>query len=287
VEVDLKGVMLGGEATVRTLPLGTQLASSEAVVSLMFGASAQFHAEVATLTAIGRCYGPERATLFTLFHQPPTAPFTFIEPPGWHIGAESQDDLSLDNAGGTASATFDLWGPYVPGVNISQPINTPADAIKYWFAKLGFQAPRALSATMVGGSVEYMEFTATLNGKPVHGLIYMDVSTSSNSTAGVFRLALADSAVWNSLNGALVEMAGSIEHDFAQDLEEIQAVNRQWQDFSGQVADFDDTLNDQQLVQDPSTGQLYEAPYSSYGDGPQGPGYYGPDGQLLSLVQRP
>jgi hypothetical protein len=101
-----------------------------------------------------------------------------------------------------------------------------------------------------------MEFTATLNGKPVHGLIYMDVSTSSNSTAGVFRLALADSAVWNSLNGALVEMAGSIEHDFAQDLEQIQAVNRQWQDFSGQVADFDDTLNDQQLVQDPSTGQL-------------------------------
>jgi hypothetical protein len=120
----------------------------------MFGARAQFHAEAATLTAIGRCYGPERATLFKLFHQPPTAPFTFIEPPGWHIGAEGQDDLSLDNAGNTASATFDLWGPFVPGVNISQPIDTPADAISYWLAKLGFQAPRVLSATMVGGSVE-------------------------------------------------------------------------------------------------------------------------------------
>ena len=83
-------------------------------------------------------------------------------------------------------------------------------------------------------------------------------------------------------------MAGSIQHDFRQDLQEIQAVNRQWQDFSGQVANFDDTLNDQQLVQDPSTGQLYEAPYSSYlSTGPQGPGYYLPDGQELNPVERP
>jgi len=237
-------------------------------------------------SAIGRCYRPERATLFELFHQPPVAPFTFIEPPGWHIGAEGQDDLSLDNAGNTASATFDLWGPFVAGVNISQPINTPAEAINYWFGKLGFQAPRVLSATTVGGSEEYMEFTASLKGTRVHGLMYMDVSVGGGSTAGVFRLALADNPLWNSLNGALIEMAGSIQHDFTQDLQEIQAVNRQWQDFSGQVADFDDTLNNQQLVQDPSTGKLYEAPYSSYSDGPQGPGYYGPNGQLLNPVQR-
>ena len=132
-----------------------------------------------------------------------------------------------------------------------------------------------------------MEFTATLSGTPVHGLIYMEVSTGDGSTAGVFRLALADSALWNSLNGALIEMAGSVQHDFSQDLQEIQNVNRQWQDFSGQVADFDDTLNNQQLVQDPSTGQLYEAPYSSYVvDGPDGPGYYLPNGQRLNPVQR-
>jgi len=287
VRAEVGGVKLGGEATVSVLPLGTQLASSEAVVSLVFGPTAQFPAEAATLTAIGRCYGPEKATLFELYHQPPVAPFTFIEPPGWHIGAEGQDDLSLDNAAGTASATFDLWGPFVEGVNISQPISTPADAINYWFSKLGLQAPQVLSATTVGGSEEYMEFTATLNGSPVHGLMYMEVSSGAGSTAGVFRLALAGSALWNSLNGALIEMAGSVQHDFTQDLQEIQNVNRQWQDFSGQVADFDDTLNNQQLVQDPSTGQLYEAPYSSYVvDGPNGPGYYLPNGQRLNPVQR-
>ena len=220
-----------------------------------------------------------------MFQQPPAAPFTFIEPPGWHIGAEGQDDLSLDNAANTASATFDLWGPFVAGVNISQPINTPSEAITYWFGKLGFQAPRVLSATTVGGSEEYMEFTATLNGTPVHGLMYMETSTDGGSTAGVFRLALADSPLWDSLNGALIEMAGSIQHDFTQDLQEIQAVNRQWQDFSGQVANFDDTLNNQQLVQDPSTGQLYEAPYSSYPMGRKGP-VTTRDGQLLNPVER-
>ena len=288
VEAEVRGVRLGGEASVRALSLPTQLASSEALVSFAYGPRAQFASEAPTLDAVGRCYGPERATLFGVFHQPPVAPFTFIEPPGWHIGAEGQDDLSLDNAANTASATFDLWGPFVQGVNVSQPVSTPSEAITYWFGKLGFQAPQVLSAIAAGPSQEYMEFTATLNGKAVHGLIYMETSTDGGSTAGVFRLALADRPLWDSLNGALIEMAGSIQHDFTQDLQEIQAVNRQWQDFSGQVANFDDTLNNQQLVQDPSTGKLYEAPYASYlPSGPQGPGYYLPDGQRLSPVERP
>jgi hypothetical protein len=115
----------------------------------------------------------------------------------------------------------------------------------------------------------------------------MDVSASGQSTAGVFRLALSAAGSWDSLNGALIQMAGSIQHNFDQDIADIQQVNRQWQDFSGQVADFDDTLNDQQLVQDPNTGRLYEAPYSSYREGAQGWGYYGPQDQLLNPVQRP
>jgi hypothetical protein len=35
-----------------------------------------------------------------------------------------------------------------------------------------------------------------------------------------------------------------------------------FEDFRGQVEDLDDVLNNQQLVQDPPTGKLYEAPYS-------------------------
>jgi hypothetical protein len=112
------------------------------------------------------------------------------------------------------------------------------------------------------------------------------LSSAGQSAAGVFRLALAVTGLWDSLNGALVEMAGSIQHDFTQDITDIQEVNRQWQNFSGQVADFDDTLNNQQLVQDPNTGKFYEAPYTSYREGSQGWGYYGPQDQLLNPVQR-
>ena len=85
----------------------------------------------------------------------------------------------------------------------------------------------------------------------------------------------------------MVQIAGSIQHDFTQDLQELQRVNQQWQDFSGQVADFDDTLNQQQLVRDPTTGIYYEAPYSSYDpNGPGGPGYYLPNGDSLQPVTR-
>ena len=219
--------------------------------------------------AVGGCYGAERGALFSVFQG---NPFTFIMPPGWHVGPEGQDYMELENSGNTASATYELWGPFVQGVNVSQPLNTPAQAISFWFGKFGFQGVHLLSAITAAADLEYSEFTATLSGKAVHGLIYMNISTSGQTTAGVFRLALAAAGLWNPVNGALIQMVGSIQHNFSQDLKEIQAVNRQWQDFSGQIANFDDTLNNQQLVQDPTTGKFYEAPYSSYiTDGPGGP----------------
>ncbi len=284
VTAEAGGAKLSGQASVSVLPLGTQLASREALVSLAYAPTTQLSGDAPSLSAIGRCYGAERAALFSVFKG---SPFTFIMPPGWHVGVEGQDDLELENTSNTASATYELWGPFVQGVNVSQPLSTPAEAINFWFGRIGFQGADILSATTVGQDQEYAEFTATLSGKPVRGLMYMNISTSGETTAGVFRLALADSNLWDPLNGALIEMSGSIQHDFTQDLEEIQAVNRQWQDFSGQVANFDDTLNNQQLVQDPSTGQFYEAPYSSYiVDGQDGAGYYLPNGQRLNEVER-
>ena len=195
---------------------------------------------------------------------------------------------SSENSGNTASATYELWGPFVQGVNVSQPLSTPAQAISFWFGKFGFQGVHVLSAITAGADLEYSEFTATLAGKAVHGLMYMNISTSGQTTEGVFRMALAAGGLWNPLNGALIQMVGSIQHNFTGDLQEIQAVNRQWQDFSGQVANFDDTLNNQQLVQDPTTGKFYEAPYSNYIiDGRDGPGYYLPNDQRLNPVERP
>jgi len=113
-------------------------------------------------------------------------------------------------------------------------------------------------------------------------------NTFTSGTYGAMRLATAPTALWNSLNGGMIQMMGAIQHNFSQDLQSLQALNHQWQDFSGQVANFDDTLNSQQLVKDPSTGGYYEAPYSSYiVDGPDGPGYYLPNGQRLNPVEQP
>jgi hypothetical protein len=85
----------------------------------------------------------------------------------------------------------------------------------------------------------------------------------------------------------MIQMAGAIQHDFTQDLQQLQQVMHQFQNFSGQVEDFDDVLNNQQLVQDPSTGKLYEAPYAAYTvDEPGGPGYYLPNGHRLKEIQR-
>ena len=112
-------------------------------------------------------------------------------------------------------------------------------------------------------------------------------TTIGTTTSGVEHIGLATTNLWDSVNGGLIEMMGFIQHSFVQDLETIQAVNQQWQDFSGQVANFDDTLNSQQLVQDPSTGGYYEAPYSSWDpNGPNGPGYYLPNGQELDPMPK-
>ena len=121
-----------------------------------------------------------------------------------------------------------------------------------------------------------------------HGLIYATTSVGGGVTSGVVRIALSSAEQWNSLNSGMIQMAGAIQHDFTQDLQQLQQVMQQFQDFSGQVQNFDDVLNNQQLVQDPTTGKYYEAPYSSYTvDGAAGPGYYLPNGQRLNEIQRP
>ena len=103
----------------------------------------------------------------------------------------------------------------------------------------------------------------------------MQGTTSSFDTSGVVRWAYARAYLWNSLSGALLQIAGGIQHHFTQDLQEIARLSQEWQNFGHQVAGFDDALNGVDLVRDPSTGKTYEAPYASYQQsGPAGPGYY-------------
>lgn len=275
---------LRGGATVMVLPLRTQLASQEAVFFAYWAPTASLSANAGLLTAIGRCYGPERADLFQVFQD---QVFTYIMPPRWTVLDEGQDDIDL--RGPQASrVSYVLYG-ILPGNGVS----SPQTAITYIFGKLGITVTGVLSTEVFSNrdayqAEEYLEFTAQWAGVAVHGLVFVGTDTSTSGTYGAMRLATAPTALWSSLNGGMIQMMGAIQHNFTQDLQSLQALNHQWQDFSGQVANFDDTLNSQQLVQDPSTGGYYEAPYSSYiVDGPDGPGYYLPNGQRLNPVERP
>jgi hypothetical protein len=243
-----------------------------------------FATESPTLSAVVGCYGPEAGSLFQVYQD---QAFTYTLPTGWTVDQESQDQLVLGDGQGDV-LTYEL----VAG-SPSQ-FTTPQSLASLILSMDGVASVStvwdASSPAQAGGDAGYeQEFTGTWNGQPVHGLIYAASQTSSDFSTGYYRLVIAKAASWNSLNGAMVNMVGSIQHDFTQDLEEINQLNQQWQNFSGQVANFDDTLNNQQLVQNPTTGKLYEAPYSTYSDGPQGPGYYlstSSGEQLLNQVER-
>jgi hypothetical protein len=76
----------------------------------------------------------------------------------------------------------------------------------------------------------------------------------------------------------------TIQHEFTQDLQELEQLSLEWEQFDLNVQGFDDALTGIVLVKDPATGQVYEASYDSYTDGSDGPGYYGPNGQPLTVV---
>jgi hypothetical protein len=274
-----------GEATLAVLPLHTQLSSAELVFLAYFSPASNFTAASGMLSSIAHCYGSESASLFRVFQD---QVFTYIMPTGWTVFDEETNGIDLHGPAGE-----DVSYTLLAGVSASE-VDSPQSMINFYLSKLNFQSVDSLWSTSTpsetnanGGtsSLGYEEFTANLGGA-VHGLIYANISTGGGVTSGVVRLALTSASEWNAENSGVIQMAGAVQHKFTQDLEQLAQANRQFQEFSGQVADFDDTLNSQQLVQDPSTGTYYEAPYSSYVvDGPDGPGYY--DGQQrLNPVQQ-
>ena len=289
------GTVLAGRARVLVLPMRTAVTTKVGVAVAYWAPQAQLSAAMPTLAEIGSCYQPERAALFQLFRN--VGPFTFTMPSGWKVSGLNQDYIQLSGFGTGAGVDYELWGPFEQGVNATQPITSAGSAINYLFNLYRIKITRVLASYVLpeqtqptGGvqATEYMEFLGTLNGKTTHGFVNMVASINGPSASGVIRLGLATPALWDSVNGGLLQMMGSIQHNFSGDLQQIAQINRQWQDFSGQVSDFDDVLNSQQLVQDPSNGSLYEAPYSSWDpNGPSGPGYYLPSGQVLNPVQRP
>jgi hypothetical protein len=274
-------VAIAGAASVSFVSAPGAHGSQIGVVSGYWAPASRLGAERAMLASIGACYGPEPATLFRFYKD---QAFGYTLPLGWTKGTESSDLLFLDD-GPNASASYLFVGPYTA----SEGVTDGESLMRYVFGRLGLAIDRVLSTvsapnqTTATGATQ-QEFIAAFLGhlkakgggsKPLHGVVRVISSTTGGVTSGVLRIALATPALWNSLNGALIWAMYGIEHDFTQDLAAIQQAQEQLAGFSRQVAGFDQVLNGTDLVQDPSTGIQYEAPYSAWqNNGPNGAGYY-------------
>jgi len=265
-----------GEALVVVLPEVTAHGSLVVALLASWAPASSFAGERATLAAIGACYGPQPGTLYQVMKD---QVFTYAIPVGWTVTSEGQDSIEIAD-GKDASATYTLT-LLPPGTGV----DSPQSLLAYAFGKLGIHIAQMLATLHLpsrqvsnGGTEgqEYVEFTGTLkDGRAVHGLVYVLSETGSSTPSGVIRLGLATTSLWNSVNGALTHIVNSIQHNFTQDLQQWENLNRQQQAFNQQVQGFDYALNGVDLVHNPATGATFEAPYDTYrATGPDGPGYY-------------
>ena len=283
----VNGTSLHGYATVKVLPLAAPGATHEAAYIAYWAPAGSFADSRSELASVAACYGPESATPSRVFQD---HVFTYAIPPGWSPFDENANGIDLHGPD-DSDVSYILAGPVA-----TSEFDSPQTMVTWFLNGVGISGVTSLSSVASrsqqasnGGTESdlYEEFTGRSGGNRVQGLIFSYTVIGGGVSSGYIRMAVAPTADWNLLNPSMIQIAGSIQHNFSQDLATLQHVNQQWQDFSGQVADFDDTLNNQQLVKDPSTGVYYEAPYAAYDqNGPRGPGYYLNNGEELNPVSR-
>jgi hypothetical protein len=276
-----------GRATVSVLRYSTAIAGSELVFSAYWAPTARIAADQTTLAGIGRCYGPEAGTLYQVFQD---QVFSFALPIGWKVSDEGQDNVDITGDGGQAGASYLLT--LLP---TSEAGTTPRSLLEAIFAHLKIQVTRFLyttdspqQTTATGGvsGEEVDEFVGRFGGKAIHGLVYVTSSAGGSVTSGVLRMGIAAADQWNAVNSGLIKVMTSIQHSLAPDEAQWQHLTQQWRQFSQTTQQFDDVLNGVQEVRDPTTGQLYAAPYDTYESaGPDGAGYYLQEGGFQQRLQ--
>lgn len=222
----------------------------------------QFATDTSLLAGIGACYGPQQGTLYQVVKD---QVFTYAIPIGWQTASETQDSIEIDK-GTDAGASYNL----LAALPLDSGVNSPQTFFTWASNKLGIQvgqivgsssSPNQTSSTGAVTGQGIVEFIGTLKGQQIHGFAFLLTTSSPGfNTSGVLRLAFATTAMWNSLNGALIHIVGSIQHDFTQDLQEWERLSQQWQAFGQQVQGFDYALTGVDLVNDPTTGATFEAP---------------------------
>jgi hypothetical protein len=278
-------IAVAGQASLSVTAEQTAHGSKLAVFSAYWAPPAQLARSRKALTGVGGCYGPEPGTLFRIIRD---QAFTYPLPPGW-TPHELVDQLFVDD-GTNASAAY-LFSQTIPA---SSGVTDVKSYLQFMLRIIGIKIDKVVSSssapdkhTVTGGTEQFeqVEFLGSVNGRSIHGVIGAHNVSGPGVTSGSIRLALANRALWNSLNPTLLRIAAGIQPDFTQDDQTLLRVQQQQQGFSQQVAGFDQAIDATDIVTDPATGQSYEAPYSAYNaNGPNGPGYYtGSPGNLHKL----
>jgi hypothetical protein len=278
------GVAVSGAAAVSVLNDRTAHGSRLVVMSAYWAPPASLRTDRSALAAIGGCYAPRPADLFRVVQD---QAFTYSIPLGWKVTGEGQDELNI-GLGNSASANYLLT------LTTDSAVDSAPTLLQWVFGQWGLAithtlievtAPAQTSVTGASEQSEYVEFTGTNKGKPIRGVVFVGSNSGDGITSGTIRLAIAQPAIWNSVNGGLLRIVGGIQQQFTQGIEQWENLSQEWQRFGQQVDGFDDALNGEDLVEDPSTGAVFEAPYNAYlANGPDGPGYYtGSPGDLQPL----
>ena len=285
LNIESGSTALTGQAQVVVLPFTTAYGGSIVALVASWAPQDRFAADSATLAGIGACYSPQPATLYRVVKD---AVFTYAIPVGWQVVSEDKDSIAITH-GGDATLRYDALGAIADST-----VNSPGTLFTWATNKLGISVDRIVgssnspSTTSPTGALTQsgtVEFIGAINGQAIHGFaLLLTTSAPGFESSGILRLGMATIAQWNALNGALIHMAGSIQHDFTQDLLEWERLSRQSAAFAQQVQGFDYALTGVDLVHDPTTGATFEAPYANWNKtGPAGPGYYSPAGNKLDI----
>jgi hypothetical protein len=270
-------VAVQGRAMVSQIPYVTALGANMLVFSAYWAPTNRLAAQSSLLASIDRCYGPETGTVYQVYHD---QVFSFALPVGWSVSDEGQDNIDLagDNGRAYAGYLLTLFPTSEAGTTATSLLNTI-------FARLNLQVTSTISS-IGGASSLAMEFLGQLKGNAMHGLVFLNYSIEGGMISGSMRLALATTDQWNSQNSGLIKVMTSIQHSMGQDEQQWQNLMQQWHQFDQTTQQFDDALNGVQEVRDPTTGQIYAAPYDTYQtEGPHGAGYYLDKGGIEQLLE--
>ena len=276
---------LSGNAEVAVLPITTAYGGSIVALIAYWAPQDRFADDSATLAGIGACYAPHAGTLYRVVKD---QVFTYAIPVGWQVANEDKDSIVITQDG-DATLRYDALGAIS-----DSGVNSPQTLFTWATNKLGISvgqivgtsnSPSTTSPTGALTQSGTVEFIGAINGQAIHGFaLLLTTSAPGFESSGILRLGFATATKWNALNGALIHMAGSIQHDFTQDLLEWERLSRQSAAFAQQVQGFDYALTGVDLVHDPTTGATFEAPYAAWSrTGPAGPGYYSPAGNKLDI----